>query len=138
MRNGHYTAGDIEGLTITPANKKKHTVQTAYGRVDGVRIWSNGIDYEIGEGTKTEIFSRIEKVPAKYAKVAEIIRKKAQGRGGRRFGAGRPKTLEPQEEKKTRSFKLTEYEYGKVKAYIAKLRNKKSVNKNQNTKGDNK
>ena len=138
MRNGHYTAGDIEGLTITPANKKKHTVQTAYGRVDGVRIWSNGIDYEIGEGTKTEIFSRIEKVPAKYAKVAEIIRKKAQGRGGRRFGAGRPKTLEPQDEKKTRSFKLTEYEYGKVKAYIAKLRNKKSVNKNQNTKGDNK
>lgn len=133
MRNGHYTAGDIEGLTITPANKKKHTVQTAYGRVDGVRIWSNGIDYEIGEGTKTEIFSRIEKVPAKYAKVAEIIRKKAQGRGGRRFGAGRPKTLEPQEEKKTRSFKLTEYEYGKVKAYIAKLR-KKAVNHNQKEK----
>ena len=130
MRNGHYTAGDIEGLTITPANKKKHTVQTAYGRVDGVRIWSNGIDYEIGEGTKTKIFSRIEKVPAKYAKVAEIIRKKAQGRGGRRFGAGRPKTLEPQDEKKTRSFKLTEYEYGKVKAYIAKLR-KKKVNTNQ-------
>lgn len=133
MRNGHYTAGDIEGLTITPANKKKHTVQTAYGRVDGVRIWSNGIDYEIGEGTKTEIFSRIEKVPAKYAKVAEIIRKKAQGRGGRRFGAGRPKTLEPQEEKKTRSFKLTEYEYGKVKAYIQKLR-KKKVNTNQKEK----
>lgn len=135
MRNGHYTAGDIEGLTITPANKKKHTVQTAYGRVDGVRIWSNGIDYEIGEGTKTEIFSRIEKVPAKYAKVAEIIRKKAQGRGGRRFGAGRPKTLEPQEEKKTRSFKLTEYEYIKVKAYIQKLR-KKKVNTNQKTKGE--
>ena len=133
MRNGHYTAGDIEGLTITPANKKKHTVQTAYGRVDGVRIWSNGIDYEIGEGTKTEIFSRIEKVPAKYAKVAEIIRKKADGRGGRRFGAGRPKTLEPQEEKKTRSFKLTEYEYGKVKAYIAKLR-KNKVNHNQKEK----
>ena len=138
MRNGHYTAGDIEGLTITPANKKKHTVQTAYGRVDGVLVWSNGLDYAIGEGADKKSYSRIEKVPAKYAKVAEIIRKKAQGRGGRRFGAGRPKTLEPQEEKKTRSFKLTEYEYGKVKAYIAKLRNKKSVNKNQNTKGDNK
>lgn len=133
MRNGHYTAGDIEGLTITPANKKKHTVQTAYGRVDGVLIWSNGLDWEIGEGVAKKSYSRIEKVPAKYAKVAEIIRKKADGRGGRRLGAGRPKTLEPWEEKKTRSFKLTEYEYIKVKAYIQKLR-KKKVNTNQKEK----
>ena len=134
MRNGHYTAGDIEGLTITPANKKKHTVQTAYGRVDGVLVWSNGLDYAIGEGADKKSYSRIEKVPAKYAVVAEIIRKKAIGRGGHRLGAGRPKTLAPQDEKKTRAFRLTEREYEKVKEYIAKLRKKKSVNKNQKEK----
>jgi hypothetical protein len=42
MRNGHYTAGDIEGLTITPANKKKHTVFNAiYRRVN------NKSDYQL-------------------------------------------------------------------------------------------
>ena len=116
MRNGHYTAGDIEGLTIVPADKENHIVQTAYGRVDGVLIFSNGFDIEIGE--------REEKIPAKYQMVAEIIRKKANGRGGKRLGAGRPKTLSIYEEKKTRSFKLTNYEHMKVKEYILQLRKK--------------
>lgn len=127
MRNGHYTAGDIEGLTITPADKKKHTVQTAHGKVDGVLLWSNGIDYAIGEGAAKKSYSRIERVPAKYAKVAEIIRKKALGRGGHRIGAGRPKETEPQDEKKMRSFRLTDSEYAKVKAYIKKIRIPKKV-----------
>ena len=125
MRNGHYTAGDIEGLTITPADKKKNTVQTAYGRVDGILIWSNGFDIDIGEGKNKITFSGLfdqfeKKIPSKYKVVAEIIRKKALGRGGHRMGAGRPKTDAP--EKRTRSFKLTEYEYLKVKEYIMQLR----------------
>ena len=129
MRNGHYTAGDIEGLTVTPADKTKHTVQTAYGRVDGVLIFSNGFDIEIGEQNDKIIFNGLfdqfeEKIPAKYQLVAEIIRKKANGRGGKRFGAGRPKTFSIYEEKKTRSFKLTNYEYLKVKEYILQLRKK--------------
>ena len=127
MRNGHYTAGDIEGLTIVPANKKKHLVQTAYGRVDGVLIFSNGFDIEIGERENKIIFNGLfdqfeKKIPAKYQVVAEIIRKKANGRGGQRFGAGRPKTVGIMDEKKTRSFKLTEYEYMEVKEYILQLR----------------
>ena len=36
MQNGHYTVGNIEGLTITPANQENHTIQPAYGRVDGI------------------------------------------------------------------------------------------------------
>ena len=52
MRNGHYTAGDIEGMTIIPGNKRNNTVQVAYGRVDGVLIWSNGFDITIGEADK--------------------------------------------------------------------------------------
>ena len=96
MRNGHYTAGDIEGLTVTPADKTKHTVQTAYGRVDGVLIFSNGFDIEIGEQKDKIVFNGLfdqfeKKIPAKYQIVAEIIRKKANGRGGKRFGAGRKK-----------------------------------------------
>ena len=129
MRNGHYTAGDIEGLTVTPADKTKHTVQTAYGRVDGVLIFSNGFDIENGERKDKIVFNGLfdqfeKKIPAKYQIVAEIIRKKANGRGGKRFGAGRPKTLSIYEEKKTRSFKLTNYEYLKVKEYILQLRKK--------------
>ena len=129
VRKGHYTAGDIEGLTIVPADKKNHVVQTAYGRVDGVLIFSNGFDIEIGEREEKIIFNGLfdqfeEKIPAKYQMVAEIIRKKANGRGGKRFGAGRPKTLSVYEEKKTRSFKLTNYEYMKVKEYILQLRKK--------------
>ena len=122
MRNGHYTAGDIEDLTIIPANKEKDIVQTAHGRVDGVLIWSNGFDIAIGELNQKKSYSRIEKIPTKYQLVAEIIRKKANGRGGRRLGAGRPKTVGIQDEKNTRSFKLTQYEYIKVKEYINQLR----------------
>ncbi|BAL84782.1 hypothetical protein SELR_pSRC600300 (plasmid) [Selenomonas ruminantium subsp. lactilytica TAM6421] len=124
MRNGHYTAGDIEGLTIMPADKAKDIVQTACGRVDGVLIWSNGFDITIGELNQKKGYNRIDKIPAKYQLVAEIIRKKANGRGGRRLGAGRPKTVGIMDEKKTRSFKLTEYEYMKVKEYILDLRKK--------------
>ena len=124
MRNGHYTAGDIEGLTIVPANKDKDTVQTANGRVEGVLIWSNGFDITIGELNQKKSYNRIDKIPTKYQLVAEIIRKKANGRGGRRLGAGRPKTVGIMDEKKTRSFKLTEYEYMKVKEYILELRKK--------------
>lgn len=122
MRNGHYTAGDIEDLTIVPANKKNDIVQTAYGRVDGVLIWSNGFDIAIGELSQKKSYNRIDKIPPQYQMVAEIIRKKANGRGGRRLGAGRPKTVGILDEKKTRSFKLTEYEYMKVKEYILQLR----------------
>lgn len=124
MRNGHYTAGDIKDLTIVPANKKKDIVQTAYGRVDGVLIWSNGFDIAIGELSQKKSYNRIDKIPAKYQMVAEIIRKKANGRGGKRLGAGRPKTVGILDEKKTRSFKLTEYEYMKVKEYISEIRKK--------------
>lgn len=125
MRNGHYTAGDVKGLTITPADKKKHIVQTAYGKVDGVLIWSNGFDINIGEGkdkiTFSGLFDQFEKkIPAKYQVVAKIILKKAKGPGGNRLGSGRPKTVSI--EKKTRSFKLTDYEYMKVKEYILQLR----------------
>ncbi|WP_303816705.1 hypothetical protein [Selenomonas ruminantium] len=122
MRNGHYTAGDIEELTIVPANKKKDIIQTAYGRVSGVLIWSNGLDITIGELSQKKNYKQIEKIPTEYQLVAEIIRKKANGRGGRRLGAGRPKTVGILNEKKTRSFKLTEYEYMKVKEYILYLR----------------
>ena len=45
MQNGHYTVGDIEGLTSTPADKENHTIQTAYDRVDG--IISNGFEKDI-------------------------------------------------------------------------------------------
>ena len=124
MRNGHYTAGDIEGLTVVPPKKGK--VQTAYGRVNGVLIWSEGLIYAIGEGLEKKSYQRIEHVPSEYKVVAEIIRKKALGRGGRRIGAGRPKT--ELYEKKTRSFKLTAYEYMKVKEYIAELRKSLSSN----------
>ena len=78
----------------------------------------------IGESSQKKSYNRIEKIPAKYQMVAEIIRKKANGRGGRRLGAGRPKTVGILDEKKTRSFKLTEYEYMKVKEYISELRKK--------------
>ncbi|WP_256211565.1 hypothetical protein [Selenomonas ruminantium] len=122
MKNGHYTASDIEELTIIPADKKEGTVQTAYGRVEGTKIWSNGLDFTIGEGIEKEHYSRLEKIPSKYQVVAEIIRKKASGKGGHRMGAGRPKMDGPV--KKTRSFKLTEYEYMKVKEYILELRKK--------------
>lgn len=124
MRNGHYTARDIEGLTIVPSNKGKDIVQTAYGKVDGVLIWSNGFDITIGEAGKKKIYNRLESIPDIYRVVAEIIRKKATGRGGNRFGAGRPKTIGVMKEKKTRSFKLTNYEYLKVKEYILQLRKK--------------
>ena len=120
VRNGHYTAGDIENLTVIPADKDKNTVQTAYGKVEGVLIWSNGLDYAIGKGVGKKNYSRLDKIPSEYKVVAEIIRKKALGRGGHRIGAGRPKTDAP--EKRTRSFKLTEYEYQKVKEYILQLR----------------
>ena len=120
MKNGHYTASDIEDLTIIPADKKEGTTQTAYGKVEGITIWSNGLDITIGEGVNKEHYSRIEKIPPKYQVVAEIIRKKAFGKGGHRMGAGRPKKGGP--EKKTRAFKLTEYEYMKVKEYILELR----------------
>ena len=120
MRNGHYTAGDIEGLTIIPANKAAHTVQTAYGRVNGIMIWSNGFDMTIGEAAQKKSYNRLENIPAQFRVVAEIIRKKANGRGGHRIGAGRPKTN--LYEKKTRSFKLNAYEYQKVKEFIAELR----------------
>jgi len=124
LRNGHYTAGDIEGMTIIPGNKRNNTVQVAYGRVDGVLIWSNGFDITIGEADKKKNYNRLENVPAVYQVVAEIIRKRANGRGGHRLGAGRPKTVGILEEKKTRSFKLTNYEYLKVKEYILQLRKK--------------
>lgn len=122
MRNGHYTAGDIKELTITPADKKRGFVQTAHGRVNGILIWSNGFDISIGELNQKRNYNRIELIPAEYQKVAEIIRKKANGRGGKRLGAGRPKTLGVLDEKKTRSFKLTAYEYKRVKEYILQLR----------------
>ena len=129
MRDGHYTAGDIKELTIVPADKKKHMAQTAYGKVDGVLLWSNGFDIEIGEKENKIVFNGLfdkfeDIIPVKYQKVAEIIRKKAAGRGGRRQGSGRPKTLSVYEEKRTRSFRLTNYEYTMVKEYISQLRNK--------------
>ena len=127
MRNGHYTAGDIVGLTVVPADKKNHIGQSAYGTVDGVPIFSNGFDIEIGVQEEKIFFNGLfdqfeKKIPEKYRVVAEIIRKKANGRGGRRLRAGRPRTLSPFEQKQTRSFKLTAYEYIKVKAYIEALR----------------
>ena len=102
MRNGRYTAGDIENLEIIPANKKKKTVQVATGIVNGTLIWSNGLDIVIGISINKRSYTRIEHVPYEYSKVAEIILKKAMGRGGRRLGAGKKKGNGP--EKRTYSF----------------------------------
>ena len=127
MKNGRYTAGDIVDLIVIPRNKEKNITQVAIATLkDGCKIWSNGIDFQIHaelhsfDGRK--IFFNIKAIPEQYAVVAEVVRKKANGRGGWRLGAGRKKTLRGSKEKRTRSFKLTEYEYVKVKKYIEELR----------------
>ena len=43
-------------------------------------------------------------------------------RGGAREGAGRPKTLMPWEEKKPRTFRLTDEEYKMVNSYVKTVR----------------
>ena len=130
MRNGRYTAGDIENLEIIPANKKKKTVQVATGIVNGTLIWSNGLDIVIGISINKRSYTRIEHVPYEYSKVAEIILKKAMGRGGRRLGAGKKKGNGP--EKRTYSFKLTAYENMKVREFIEKMRSENSILKSNN------
>ena len=130
MRKGRYTAGDIEDLKITPANKEKKTVQVATGLVDGTLIWSNGLDIEIGTSSNKQSYTRLEHVPYEFSKVAEIILKKATGRGGRRLGAGKKKGNGP--EKRTYSFKLTAYENMKVREFIEKMRSENSILKSNN------
>ena len=130
MRKGRYTAGDIEDLKITPANKEKKTVQVATGLVDGTLIWSNGLDIEIGTSSNKQSYTRLEHVPYEFSKVAEIILKKATGRGGRRLGAGKKKGNGP--EKRTYSFKLTAYENMKVREFIEKMRSENGILKSNN------
>ena len=108
MRNGHYTSGDIDSLKVTPANKREHTCQTASCHVNGVFVWSDGVDVQIGE----TLYQWSRDIPPKYAKVADIVQKKARGRGGRRIGAGRPKDYTNQ--RKAFSFWLSAGEYGVV------------------------
>ena len=130
MRKGRYTAGDIEDLEITPANKEKKTVQVATGLVNGTLIWSNGLDIEIGTSSNKQSYTRLEHVPYEFSKVAEIILKKATGRGGRRLGAGKKKGNGP--EKRTYSFKLTAYENMKVREFIEKMRSENGILKSNN------
>lgn len=53
----------------------------------------------------------------------ETVKKSASGWGGKRKGAGAKKTLP--EGARTRSVKMTDGEYEKVKTYLMALRNKK-------------
>lgn len=73
--------------------------------MNGILIWSNGFDINIGEGKDKIIFSGLfdqfeKKIPVKYQVVAKLILKKSKGPGGNRLGAGRPKTISIMNEKK--------------------------------------
>jgi len=106
MRDGHYTAGDMEGLKVTPANKREHTCQTASCHVDGVFLWSDGVDVQIGE----TLYPWAGGIPPQYVKVADILQKKANGRGGRRTGAGRKRDY-GRAQRKPYTFRLDAGEY---------------------------
>lgn len=124
MRNGHFTQSDIETLTVNKP-QKKGIAQTAVCTLkDGCQIWSNGFDIQIHSELASfdgrQDYNDIRKVPEKYKVVAELVRQKASKHGGKRIGAGRKESDEPT--KKPHTFRLTAYEYMKVKEYIEELR----------------
>ena len=116
MRDGRYTAGDIEGLEVKPADKKKHTCQTASCHVDGVFLWSDGIDVQVGE----TLYPWAGGIPPQFATVADILMKKARGRGGRRLGAGRKRDYTAPQ-RRPYTFRLDVVEYAEVLETLHRL-----------------
>ena len=124
MKDGHYTKSDIKHFSVFPPSRKDITKTATCLLNDGCTMWSNGLDIQIhcelnSVGGRLD-YDDIRKVPEKYKVVAEFIRQKASKHGGRRFGAGRPETDKPK--KLPHTFRLTAYEYMKVKEYIEELR----------------
>ncbi len=124
MRNGHFTQSDIETLTVNKPTKKGISQTATCKLKDGCQLWSDGLTIQIHSELASfdgrQDYNDIRKVPEKYKVVAELVRKKASKHGGYRIGAGRTESDEPT--KKTRSFRLTAYEYIKVKEFIENLR----------------
>lgn len=125
MKNGHYTRSDIKELNIyQEQGMAKVAVATLK---NDVKIWSDGCDVYIMDNPSDYLDKKVymnftkDKAPALYAAVAETVRQKAYGHGGYRPGAGRKKS-EDIAQKKPRSFRLTEYEYEKVKEFIENIR----------------
>ena len=134
MRNGHYTLRDISG-GITVVEPRAGEVRSAYGviKTESEKIvirclaghpeWDVKIEWHEGkmlrdrrETWKRE--SHVNTVPPKFAVVAEAIRKKSGTHGGRRWYAGRKKSVPENERRRPRSFSLSDAEYARVKKYV--------------------
>lgn len=123
MRNGHYTKTDINWLNVSRSGK------ICYAEVDGHIVGSN-VPRGVIWITKTDsernhydhIYLEVREVPEKWRVVAEIVDKKARGRGGTRIGSGRKPFLKESEKKRARSFRLTDAEFFRVQEFIEKMR----------------
>lgn len=132
MRNGHYTKSDITDLRIIERDKEKNIAREVMALVDGYSIRSYGLkEVYINQIKSLEQEKRylLANVPAKFSVIAELVEKKASGHGGRRAGSGAKKS--GKEIKKTRSIRMTDYEYKKVQEFLFDLRLHESREVNQ-------
>lgn len=126
MLRGHYTAGDIKKLEVTPAKGTglKRTCQTAVATIkDNNVIWSDGISFTVTEGGKRNNYSSLEALPKLWEKVGKIVAQKANGHGGRRPRSGRKKEERNYyDQKKPYCMRLTEREHRKLMELLHELR----------------
>ena len=144
MKNGHYTAKDIETLEVKEATKtdcktawavinesplKKVTLLCHGGMAEWHVRTEERINGKLAVRQETwEIIGHgkgiydVDTVPERYRVVAELVRKKSGTHGGKRFAAGRKKTVSEADRKKPRSFSLSDAEYEKVRKFVEELR----------------
>lgn len=127
MRNGHYTAGDIANITIDKkqeravAELKDGNVIEYHDLITGAGAWHSG--FQVHEKGSLPATYRKAAVPEKYAKVADIVRKKYNPRGGKRFGAGRPALTDHAGKKRGhKSFYCTDAEAKAMREFLKLLR----------------
>lgn len=115
------TKGDISSWIITPAKGDACQTATAIFK-DGTSLQSNGADFTVFIPSKPpKVYMHKEWLPILYEKIAPLVERKANGRGGRRIGAGR-KADKNTVKRTPRTIRMTDTEYCKVKVFLQNLR----------------
>lgn len=134
MRRGHYTLSDIkggqEGIHAHPAVKDSVRFATCTmdmekdphrTRIKVISLY----DIEIHQDWpkfRDDFYRHIDAVPYEYRTVCRLLAKAANGHGGRRQFAGRPK--KDNRETHVHSLRCTNGEWAMVQKYLAGLRSR--------------
>ena len=134
MRNGRYTAADIIKLKIIEHDgEHRREARAVIAKYLSYFKQHSSRRYCVRSFGQQEIYIKklkaaepeekymLADVPPEFVAIAALVEKKAVGHGGRRTGAGR-KRARTEEIKKTRSIRMTDAEYAKVREFLLELR----------------